>query len=86
MLDECREGRRFGFTGKQAIHPDQVATIQEVFGPDRKRVAWARRVVEASERNAEEGIGAFVVDGKVVDQPVIKEAKRILGEAEKAGM
>jgi citrate lyase subunit beta-like protein len=36
LVDECKEGREFGFTGKQAIHPDQIETIQTLFLPDPK--------------------------------------------------
>ena len=73
-------------TGKQAIHPSQVETIQEIYGPSPQRVDWAKRVIETSKEEAAKGIGAFVVDGKVIDEPVMKEARRIIKEAAQAGM
>lgn len=84
LRTECVQGREFAYTGKQAIHPDQVATIQEIYGVDPERLAWAQKVVQKSEEEAAAGTGAFIVDGKVIDQPVIKEAKRIIEESERA--
>jgi len=86
LRDECIQGREFGMTGKQAIHPSQVETIQEIYGPSPQRVDWAKRVIETSKEEAAKGIGAFVVDGKVIDEPVMKEARRIIKEAAQAGM
>ncbi|MDP6582308.1 MAG: CoA ester lyase [Vicinamibacterales bacterium] len=77
--DEARAVRRLGFTGKAAIHPTQVAIIQQAFSPDKQAVAWARRVVEAYEVNAG---GVLLVDGKLVERPVIAAAQRILAVAE----
>jgi len=76
--DEARAVRRLGFTGKAAIHPTQVPIIQQAFSPDEKTVAWARRVVEAYEINAG---GVLLVDGKLVERPVIASAQRILAAA-----
>lgn len=80
---ECRQGREFGFTGKQAIHPTQVSIVQEVYGVDPERLKWAQRVIEKSKEEAAAGAGAFVLDGKVIDEPVMKEAKRIIEESER---
>lgn len=77
--DEARAVRRLGFTGKAAIHPTQVPVIQAAFSPDDDEVAWAGRVVEAYEAN--EG-GVLLVDGKLIERPVIASAQRILAVAE----
>jgi len=77
--DEARAVRRLGFTGKAAIHPTQVSVIQAAFSPDADEVAWARRVVEAYEANKG---GVLLVDGKLVERPVIASAQRILATAE----
>ncbi|KAG1167391.1 hypothetical protein G6F36_012561 [Rhizopus arrhizus] len=65
LVDECKEGREFGFTGKQAIHPDQIETIQTLFLPDPKDLERAVRIVEGYEHYSQKGIGAFNLDGKM---------------------
>jgi citrate lyase subunit beta-like protein len=85
LKEECRRGRELGFTGKQAIHPSQVATIHETFAPSSKDVDFAVRVVETYETTTSSGVGACVVDGIVVDAPVYKWAVKMLKRAETAG-
>ena len=77
--DETRAVRRLGFIGKAAIHPTQVPVIQAVFSPDPEEVAWAGRIVQAYETN--QG-GVLLVDGKLIERPVIASAQRILATAE----
>ena len=78
LEEEARAARRLGFTGKAAIHPTQVPTIQAAFSPAPEAVAWARRIVAAYEANAG---GVLLVDGKLVERPVIASAQRILDAA-----
>ncbi|KAJ3377526.1 hypothetical protein HDU84_008565, partial [Entophlyctis sp. JEL0112] len=67
LLEECREGRTFGFTGKQAIHPNQIENIQSTFTPTDKEIEYAARIVDAAREHSNRGVGAFDLDGKVVD-------------------
>ena len=76
--NEARAVQRLGFTGKAAIHPTQVPVIQAAFSPDDDAVAWAGRIVEAYEAN--QG-GVLLVDGKLIERPVIASAHRILAVA-----
>ena len=76
--DEARRVRRLGFVGKAAIHPTQVPVIQAAFSPDPDEVVWAGRVVKAYEANAG---GVLLVDGKLIERPVIASAQRILAVA-----
>jgi citrate lyase subunit beta/citryl-CoA lyase len=76
LKDECIAARRSGFAGKLAIHPDQVATINEAFSPDAVEVAWARRVVAAFSANPK--VGAVGIDGKMLDRPHLILAQRLL--------
>ncbi|MCY4076736.1 MAG: CoA ester lyase [Acidobacteria bacterium] len=78
LAKESRRTRALGFTGKAAIHPTQVPVIQAAFSPPADEVAWARRIVEAYERN--EG-GVLLVDGKLIERPVIASAQRTLAMA-----
>lgn len=80
---ECEDARRDGFTAKMAIHPAQVAVINEVFTPSPEAVARARRIVEAFAANP--GLGVVGMDGEMVDQPHLKRARRILERIRPAG-
>ena len=73
---ECVRARREGFSGKIAIHPDQVATINECFAPTTQEIAYAQRVVDAfAQAN---GAGTVGLDGRMLDLPHLKQAQRTL--------
>lgn len=72
----CRGAAQEGFTGRLAIHPDQVAIINEAFAPSEKDVAHARRVVAAFE--AAPGLGTVGLDGRMLDVPHLKQARQVL--------
>ncbi|UYN93079.1 MAG: CoA ester lyase [Enhydrobacter sp.] len=73
---EANDAKRMGYGGKIAIHPDQVAIIQEVFTPSPQEVDWARRVVATFENNP--GSGVLTLDGKMLDRPHLVLARRLL--------
>lgn len=73
LADDAAYALELGFTGKLLIHPRQVAPAQATFTPKAEQVAWARRVVAASEQG-----GAVRVDGAMVDAPVVAAALRVL--------
>ena len=68
---------RAGFTGKIAIHPDQVPVINEAFTPTAEDIAYAKRVVEAFAS----GAGTVGLDGKMLDMPHLKQAQKVLAAA-----
>lgn len=70
--------RALGFTGKCAIHPSQVAIINEVFSPTPEEVAHANAVVQAFERAASDGLGCVMLGGQVVEQPILDRARQVL--------
>ncbi|MGM0606341.1 MAG: HpcH/HpaI aldolase/citrate lyase family protein [Halobacteriota archaeon] len=70
-----------GYDGKLAIHPAQVDVINDGFTPDRDRIAWAERVLEAKTVADGEGRGVFEVDGQMIDAPLVAQAERILERA-----
>jgi citrate lyase subunit beta/citryl-CoA lyase len=74
--------RSLGLRGKAAIHPSQVAAINEAFTPSAQELEWARRVVAAAAQAASEGRGAINLDGSMVDAAVVAVAERIVGESE----
>ncbi|MEC9356345.1 MAG: CoA ester lyase [Pseudomonadota bacterium] len=77
LMHACRESRHSGFTGRLAIHPNQVATINEAFTPTESERALAERIVEAFAS----GAGAVSIDGKMYDIPHLKAAERLLGSS-----
>ena len=81
LLEECQSGVTIGFTGKQVIHPSQVAPVQQAFSPNAAAVEQAIRIVRAYQEHIARGIGAFSLDGKMVDLPVVKAAERLLSRA-----
>jgi citrate lyase subunit beta-like protein len=78
LEEECIEGRSWGFTGKQAIHPKQVELIQKHFSPSEKDVEYAEKIVKEYEDHVSRGVGVLVVNDKVVDMPVVKWAQKLL--------
>lgn len=69
-----REAREHGFDGATCVHPTVVPILNAAFAPSEAEIAWAERVVHASKS----GAGAFTVDGRMVDAPVIARARKIL--------
>jgi citrate lyase beta subunit len=82
---EAEQGARLGFSGKQVIHPNQVAPVQEAFTPSSEAIEYAQRVIEAFTASQREGRGAFALDGKMIDMPLLKNAQKVLDRAKAAG-
>ena len=82
---EAEEGARFGFSGKQIIHPNQVEAAQEAFTPSDSAIEYAKRIVESFESRQKEGKGAYALDGKMIDMPLLKNAQKVLERAKAAG-
>jgi citrate lyase subunit beta / citryl-CoA lyase len=79
---DALRGRRLGFSGRQCIHPDQLAIVNEVFSPTSAEVEHARRVVTAFEDGVAKGLGAVALDGEMLDAPIVERARRILKSAD----
>ena len=82
---EAEFGAGLGFSGKQIIHPNQVSVVQEAFTPSDDSIAYARRIVETFEASQKEGKGAYALDGKMIDMPLLKNAQKVLARAKAAG-
>jgi citrate lyase beta subunit len=82
---EAQQGAALGFSGKQVIHPNQVVPVQESFTPSEEAIEYARRVVETFEASQKEGKGAYALDGKMIDMPLLKNAQKVLERAKAAG-
>lgn len=82
---EAEQGAGFGFSGKQIIHPNQVGVTQAAFTPSERMIEEARRIVETFEASQKEGKGAYALDGKMIDMPLLKNAQKVLARARAAG-
>jgi len=76
LRESCRRAREEGFSGRIAIHPAQVAAINDSFTPSQAEVDHARRVVEAFDRAG--GAGVVGLDGKMLDRPHLTQATAVL--------
>ena len=75
---EAEAARRLGYVGKSAIHPTQVPIANAVFRPTDAEIAHSLKVVEAARVAAEQGVGAFTVNGRMIDAPFVRRAEAIL--------
>lgn len=69
----------------ECIHPSQVDIVQNMFGPGEAEVQWAVRVAVADDKASAEGRGAWTLDGKMIDAPVVGKARAIIKRAESCG-
>ena len=74
-----RAGRAMGFTGSVCIHPRQVPIVNQGFSPSAEEIVWAERVVAADEAASRAGRGAVLLDGRMIDRPIVHRARRWLG-------
>ncbi|MGH8803494.1 MAG: HpcH/HpaI aldolase/citrate lyase family protein [Polaromonas sp.] len=83
---EATLARRLGFLGKTCIHPSQVPAANEVFQPTAEEIAHALKVVEATRQAEANGIGAYMVDGKMIDIPFVLRARATVASARSFGL
>lgn len=81
----CVWSNTLGFVGKWAIHPSQIEIANEVYGPTADDIERAQKVVEAMETGQAEGHGAVQLDGKMLDEAVLRGARRTLKRARQLG-
>ncbi|HEX5214109.1 MAG TPA: CoA ester lyase [Vicinamibacterales bacterium] len=82
LREDAVRARALGFRGKMAIHPDQVATINDVFSPSADEIVRARQLIDAADAARQQGEGAFRFENRMVDAPVVARARRVLALAE----
>ena len=85
-LAEARLARRLGYAGKTCIHPSQVALANEAFRPTDDEIAHAVRVTQAAEAAELQKLGAFLVDGRMIDRPFLLRAHAIVATARRLGL
>jgi len=86
LEEECEDGRSLGFNGKQCIHPSQLEVVHRLFSPSEKEIDWAARILVADEKAQKQGRGAWTLDGKMIDAPVIGKAADIADKARRCAI
>lgn len=81
LRKEAVQGAQLGFDGKQIIHPNQIQIVQEAFTPNKDEIEHAAAIIAEYERHQMAGSGAFALDGKMIDAPIVKAARRLLERA-----
>ncbi len=79
----CRQGKSFGFDGKTLLHPKTIAVANEVYGPSADEITWSERVISAWSEAAAEGKGVTLLDGKLVENLHVDEARRTIALGER---
>jgi citrate lyase subunit beta/citryl-CoA lyase len=79
---ECRQGMEMGFDGKTLIHPSQVDVANRVWAPTEAEIDYARRVIDAFEEATRDGRGVVTVDGRMIENLHVDNARRTLAVAE----
>ncbi len=83
---EAAAARRLGYLGKSCIHPSQIAIANDVFRPSDEEIAHAQRVLDAARDAEGRGVGAFTVDGKMIDAPFVEGARAVVALARRLGL
>jgi citrate lyase beta subunit len=83
---EALASMRMGYSGKLAIHPDQVGPIVQVFTPTPEQVRRARQLIDAHDAYQANRAGVFAFEGRMVDMPMIRAAEHVLARARAAGL
>ncbi|KPC59970.1 HpcH/HpaI aldolase/citrate lyase family protein [Streptomyces chattanoogensis] len=79
---ECIQGRQFGFDGKTLIHPAQVEPCNRIFAPSQEQIERSQKIIDAFELATREGRGVVTVDGRMIENLHVEDARRILALAE----
>ncbi|MDI6453377.1 HpcH/HpaI aldolase/citrate lyase family protein [Peloplasma aerotolerans] len=83
LKEDSLLAKSLGMNAKACIHPLQIDIVNEVFSPGREEILYAQKVLKAEVQAIKENKGAFSVDGKMIDKPIIYRAKKLLEKAEK---
>ena len=82
MRIEAERVRDLGFSGKGSVHPKQIAALNEVFTPSEAQITRARRIISEFEKA---NTGLVVIDGKLIEKPVLRDMYRIVAIADRMG-
>ena len=83
LIQETTRAKQMGYQGKLIIHPRQIEAVHSAFAPTRREIEDAQHTVEAYEAARLEGKGVTALDGRMIDEPVVERARRLLAAAER---
>ncbi len=83
MVSDARKAKDLGFSGKGSIHPKQISALNEVFTPTNAEITRARRITKTFE---DANTGLVVIDGKLIEKPVLRDMYRIVSIADRMGI
>lgn len=78
LRKDINHAKALGMNAKACIHPNQIEIVNELFKPSKEDILYAQKILLAKEKADAEGLGAFSVDGKMVDKPIIDKAIQII--------
>ena len=84
LARDCETGRSLGFRGKALVHPDQIAPTHEAFAPSASELQRAREIVAAYDRGVGDGRGVVVLEGEMIDAPVVERARGLLSDEKRS--
>ncbi len=79
IRQDCLNAKNLGMKAKTAIHPNQLEIINKVFSPSKNEINWAIKVIKEKNKNVNKG--AFSVEGKMIDKPLLMKAEKIINKA-----
>jgi citrate lyase subunit beta/citryl-CoA lyase len=82
LIEETKRDMQLGFTGKTLIHPNQIEPVHRAFRPSEEQIEWAREIVDSFESAKSQSSGVALVRGRMVDEPILLQAQRILRAVE----
>ncbi len=83
LIADIKLAKKLAFNAKACIHPNQVPIVNELMSPSKEAISWALKVLEASKKTT---LGAFSLEGKMIDKPIIERSKMIIMKAKKFGL
>jgi citrate lyase subunit beta / citryl-CoA lyase len=83
LKSDARFAKSLGMTGKACIHPNQIEIVNTLFSPSESEISQAQKILLAYEQSKMDQKGAFSVDGKMIDKPIIERAQKTLEKAKK---
>ncbi len=83
LIKDCTLALKLAMNAKACIHPNQIPIVNAKFSPSPEAIVWAKKVVEASQKHE---TGAFSLEGKMIDKPIIERCQKILAKARKFGL
>lgn len=81
LLSDALHAKGLGMNAKSCIHPNQIDVVNTVFSPSEKEIEYAKKIMQALSQNKDNQTGAFSVDGKMIDKPIIERAMKLLEKA-----